>query len=499
MKVIIAFPLAISIFTYRLIYHFLNRGYMVTQNKKVVTRFAPSPTGFLHIGGARTALFNWLFAKHHGGEFLLRIEDTDRKRSTDEAVAAIYDGMSWLGLDHDGEVVHQYARRDRHVEVAEQLLAEGKAYYCYCSQEELQEMRDKARAEGRPLKYDGRWRDRPASDAPEGVAPVVRFKAPQEGEQVIDDHVQGKVTVANEQLDDMILLRADGSPTYMLSVVVDDHDMGVTHVIRGDDHLTNAFRQAQLIKAIGWDLPEYAHIPLIHGSDGAKLSKRHGALGVDAYRDMGYLTSALKNYLLRLGWAHGDDEIISEEQAIEWFSLEGIGKSPARFDFAKLENLNGHYMREVESNDSLAAHIRGRVENAIERPLTDDEMAMLVATMDEFKPRAKNLNELAESTLFLFAKRPLSLVPKAEKLLTDDARAMLDKLVVQLEAIDNWELEALEEEIQSFAQVQDLKLGKIAQPLRAALTGSNMSPGIYDVLIWLGKDESLARIRDQVA
>ncbi|MFC7050583.1 glutamate--tRNA ligase [Emcibacter nanhaiensis] len=472
---------------------------MVTQNKKVVTRFAPSPTGFLHIGGARTALFNWLFAKHHGGEFLLRIEDTDRKRSTDEAVAAIYDGMSWLGLDHDGEVVHQYARRDRHVEVAEQLLAEGKAYYCYCSQEELQEMRDKARAEGRPLKYDGRWRDRPASDAPEGVAPVVRFKAPQEGEQVIDDHVQGKVTVANEQLDDMILLRADGSPTYMLSVVVDDHDMGVTHVIRGDDHLTNAFRQAQLIKAIGWDLPEYAHIPLIHGSDGAKLSKRHGALGVDAYRDMGYLTSALKNYLLRLGWAHGDDEIISEEQAIEWFSLEGIGKSPARFDFAKLENLNGHYMREVESNDSLAAHIRGRVENAIERPLTDDEMAMLVATMDEFKPRAKNLNELAESTLFLFAKRPLSLVPKAEKLLTDDARAMLDKLVVQLEAIDNWELEALEEEIQSFAQVQDLKLGKIAQPLRAALTGSNMSPGIYDVLIWLGKDESLARIRDQVA
>ena len=499
MKVIIAFPLAISIFTYRLNYHFLNRGYMVTQNKKVVTRFAPSPTGFLHIGGARTALFNWLFAKHHGGEFLLRIEDTDRKRSTDEAVAAIFDGMSWLGLDHDGKVVHQYARRDRHVEVAEKLLSEGKAYYCYCSQDELQEMRDKARAEGRPLKYDGRWRDRPASDAPEGVAPVVRFKAPQEGEQVIADHVQGEVTVANEQLDDMILLRADGSPTYMLSVVVDDHDMGVTHVIRGDDHLTNAFRQAQLIKAIGWELPEYAHIPLIHGSDGAKLSKRHGALGVDAYRDMGYLTSALKNYLLRLGWAHGDDEIISEEQAIEWFGLEGIGKSPARFDFAKLENLNGHYMREVESNDSLAAEIRERIESAIERPLTDDEMAMLISTMDEFKPRAKNLNELAESTLFLFATRPLSLVPKAEKLLSDDARAMLDKLAAQLEAIENWTLEALEEEIQSFAQVQELKLGKIAQPLRAALTGSNMSPGIYDVLIWLGKDESLARIRDQAA
>ncbi|WP_417318046.1 glutamate--tRNA ligase [Emcibacter sp.] len=470
---------------------------MVTQNKKVVTRFAPSPTGFLHIGGARTALFNWLFAKHHGGEFLLRVEDTDRKRSTEEAVAAIFDGMSWLGLDHDGDVVYQYARRDRHVEVAQKLLDEGKAYYCYCSQEELQEMRDKARAEGRPLKYDGRWRDRPTSDAPEGVPPVVRFKAPQEGEQIIDDHVQGKVTVANAQLDDMILLRADGSPTYMLSVVVDDHDMGVTHVIRGDDHLTNAFRQAQLIKAIGWDLPEYAHIPLIHGPDGAKLSKRHGALGVDAYRDMGYLTTALKNYLLRLGWAHGDDEIISEQQAIEWFGLEGIGKSPARFDFAKLESLNGHYMREVESNEMLAAHIRDRIEGAIGRPLAEDEMSMLVSSMDEFKPRAKNLIELAESTLFLFAKRPLTLVPKAEKLLGEDARAMLDKLVAQLEAIENWELETLEEEIRSFAEVQELKLGKIAQPLRAALTGSNMSPGIYDVLIWLGKEESLARIRDQ--
>ncbi|WP_321391458.1 glutamate--tRNA ligase [Emcibacter sp.] len=470
---------------------------MVTQNKKVVTRFAPSPTGFLHIGGARTALFNWLFARHHGGDFLLRIEDTDRKRSTEEAVEAIFDGMNWLGLHHDGEVVYQYARRDRHVEIAEKLLAEGKAYHCYCSQEELQEMRDKARAEGRPLKYDGRWRDRPASDAPEGVNPVVRFKAPQEGEQVINDHVQGKVTVANEQLDDMILLRADGSPTYMLSVVVDDCDMGVTHVIRGDDHLTNAFRQAQLIKAIGWELPEYAHIPLIHGSDGAKLSKRHGALGVDAYRDMGYLTSALKNYLLRLGWAHGDEEIISEQQAIEWFGLEGIGKSPARFDFAKLENLNGYYMREVESNETLAGLIRERIEAEIGRALTDSDMALLVSAMDELKPRAKNLNELAESTLFLFVTRPLSINEKAEKLLSDDARQMLGSLVAQLENVDDWQMDDLEEEVKSFAEVQELKLGKIAQPLRAALTGSNMSPGIYDVLLWLGKEESLARIRDQ--
>tara|TARA_B100001939_G_scaffold327888_1_gene322658 strand:- start:18074 stop:19492 length:1419 start_codon:yes stop_codon:yes gene_type:complete len=470
---------------------------MVTQNKKVVTRFAPSPTGFLHIGGARTALFNWLFAKHHNGKFLLRIEDTDRKRSTQEAIDAIFDGMSWLGLHHDGDVVYQYANRERHVEVAQKLLAEGKAYYCYCSAEELEEMRAKARAEGRPIKYDGRWRDRDPSEAPKDVAPVVRFKAPQTGEQVIHDHVQGKVTVANEQLDDMILLRADGSPTYMLSVVVDDHDMGVTHVIRGDDHLTNAFRQAQLIRALGWDLPEYAHIPLIHGTDGAKLSKRHGALGVDAYRDMGFLPSALKNYLLRLGWAHGDDEIISEAQAIEWFGLEGIGKSPARFDFAKLENLNGYYIREVESNDTLVTLIREPVEKQINRALTEQEIALLVNAMDEFKPRAKTLNDLAESTVFLFASRPLALNDKAKKLLNDTARHMLGKLLPRLEQVENWKVPALENEIKSFAENEELKLGKIAQPLRAALTGSNMSPGIFDVLVWLGKQESLERIKDQ--
>ncbi|WP_339860688.1 glutamate--tRNA ligase [Paremcibacter congregatus] len=467
--------------------------------KKVITRFAPSPTGFLHIGGARTALFNWLFAKHHGGEFHLRIEDTDRKRLTEGAVEAIHEGMAWLGLSHDGDVISQFEQRDRHIEVAQKLLAEGKAYYCYCSPEELTEMREKARAEGKPIGYDGRWRDRDPSEAPEGVKPVVRFKSPNEGQTVIHDKVQGTVTVENTQLDDMILLRADGSPTYMLSVVVDDHDMGVTHVIRGDDHLTNAARQAQLIEAIGWELPVYAHIPLIHGPDGAKLSKRHGALGVEAYRDMGYLPSALKNYLVRLGWAHGDDEIFSEQQAIEWFSLEGIGKSPSRFDFVKLENLNGYYIREAASNETLVEICRPLIEKNLGRPLTDDETGLLVSAMDEFKPRAKNLNDLAESTLFLFAERPLTMIPKAEKILTEDAKQILTKVIAVLDQASAWDIESLEADIKAFAENQDLKLGKVAQPLRAALTGSNVSPGIFDILVWLGKTESLARLKDQAA
>ena len=465
--------------------------------KKVITRFAPSPTGFLHIGGARTALFNWLFARHHGGEFKLRIEDTDRKRLTEGAVEAIYDGMQWLGLTHDGDVVSQYERRDRHKEIAAELLAQGKAYHCYCSPEELKEMRETARAEGRSMGYDGRWRDRDASEAPEGVKPVVRFRSPNEGETVIRDQVQGDVTVANQQLDDMILLRADGSPTYMLSVVVDDHDMDVTHVIRGDDHLTNAARQAQLILAIGWELPIYAHIPLIHGADGAKLSKRHGALGVEAYRDLGYLPTALKNYLLRLGWAHGDEETISEAQAIEWFSLDGIGKSPSRFDFTKLEHLNGQYIREFESNDGLIAICRPLIEKSLDRPLTEDEAALLLNSMDEFKPRAKNINDLANSTLFLFATRPLSFIPKAEKILSDDARSILTDVADVLDKAAAWDVEALEADIKAYAETKDLKLGKVAQPLRAALTGSNVSPGIFDILIWLGKEESLARIKDQ--
>lgn len=470
---------------------------MLAMTKKVITRFAPSPTGFLHIGGARTALFNWLFARHHGGEFKLRIEDTDRKRSTDEAVDAIFDGLNWLGLGGDGDVVYQYARRERHVEIAKQLLDQGKAYHCYCSKEELVQMRETARTEGRPMGYDGRWRDRDPSEAPEGVDPVVRFKSPNQGETLIADQVQGDVIVQNEQLDDMILLRADGSPTYMLSVVVDDHDMDVSHVIRGDDHLTNAARQAQLILAIGWELPIYAHIPLIHGADGAKLSKRHGALGVDAYRDMGYLSSALKNYLLRLGWGHGDDEIISQAQAIEWFEMNGLGKSPSRIDFAKLENINGHYIREVENNQTLVSLIRPSIEKSLARPLTEDETRLLISAMDEFKPRAKNLNDLADSTLFLFATRPLSFIPKAEKILTDDARKILTSLAALLENAPEWSLDMLEQQVKDFAEEQDLKLGKVAQPIRASLTGSNVSPGIFDILIWLGKDESLARIKEQ--
>jgi len=463
--------------------------------KKVITRFAPSPTGFLHIGGARTALFNWLFARHHGGEFHLRIEDTDRKRLTEGAVEAIHNGMNWLGLFHDGNVVSQYDRRERHIEVAHELLAKGAAYYCYCSPEELTAMRETARAQGRPLGYDGRWRDRDPSEAPEGVKPVIRFKSPNEGQTTIEDKVQGDVTVANVQLDDMILLRADGSPTYMLSVVVDDHDMNVTHVIRGDDHLTNATRQAQLIRAIGWDLPVYAHIPLIHGPDGAKLSKRHGALGVEAYRDLGYLPSALKNYLLRLGWAHGDDETISEAQAIEWFSLEGVGKSPSRFDFTKLENLNGYYIREIESNETLVSVCRPLIEKSLDRPLTEKEVARLISAMSEFKPRAKNINDLAKSILFLFAERPLVFEPKAEKILTDDAREILAAVAKLLEENTSWDAETLENQIKAFAETKELKLGKVAQPIRAALTGSNVSPGIFDILVWLGPEESLARIK----
>ncbi|MBT5187430.1 MAG: glutamate--tRNA ligase [Kordiimonadaceae bacterium] len=470
---------------------------MVTQMKKVVTRFAPSPTGFLHIGGARTALFNWLFTRHHGGEFRIRVEDTDRKRSTDEAVDAIFEGLNWLGLKADNEVVFQYANRERHAEIVHKLLAQGKAYRCYSSKEELTEMRETAKAEGRPLGYDGRWRDRDRSEAPEGVDPVIRFKAPKEGQTLIADLVQGDVITQNEQLDDMILLRADGSPTYMLSVVVDDYDMGVTHVIRGDDHLTNAARQAQLILAIGWELPIYAHIPLIHGPDGAKLSKRHGALGVDAYRDMGYLPDALKNYLLRLGWGHGDDEVISETQAIEWFDLDGVGKSPSRFDFTKLENLNGIYMRETASDQTLANGCLPFLEQKLERSLTDDEKATLQNALGELKNRAKNLIDLADNAAFLFASRPLIIIPKAMKALNDDAKVVLGKIHSQLCEVSDWNKDTLQSTIEKFVETEEIGFGKVAQPLRAALTGSNVSPGISEVLDWLGKEESLTRIKDQ--
>ena len=463
----------------------------------VVTRFAPSPTGFLHIGGARTALFNWLFARHHGGLFRLRIEDTDRKRSTEPAIQAILDGLRWLELDWDGAAVHQFALAGRHAEVARGLLAEDKAYPCYCSPEELEEMRRRARAEGRSIRYDGRWRDRDSAEAPPGVPPVIRFKAPREGETAIADLVQGEVTVANDQLDDMILLRANGTPTYMLSVVVDDRDMEITHVIRGDDHLTNAFRQTQLFKALGWPVPAFAHIPLIHGPDGAKLSKRHGALGVEAYRDMGYLPEALRNYLLRLGWAHGDEEIISNGQAIDWFDLDRVGRAPARFDFAKLDSLNGHYMREAEAA-RLVALIAPRLEESTGRAMTAEVDERLLRGMSSLKSRAKTLIELAENAAFYAVERPLKIAGKAAKLLAPEARQRLGRLLSALQAADDWSESALEARVRAFAEAEDCKLGQVAQPLRAALTGSAASPGIFEVMAILGRAESLARIADQV-
>lgn len=461
----------------------------------VVTRFAPSPTGFLHIGGARTALFNWLFARHHGGRFLLRIEDTDRARSTPEAVDAIFDGLKWLGLDWDEEPVFQFSRADRHAEIAHKLLAEGKAYHCYASPEELTAMREEQKAKGLPTRYDGRWRDRDPAEAPAGVPPVVRLKAPQEGETVIADLVQGEVRVANAQLDDMVLLRADGTPTYMLSVVVDDHDMNITHVIRGDDHLTNTFRQTQLYRACGWDVPEFSHIPLIHGPDGAKLSKRHGALGAEAYRDMGFLPEAMRNYLLRLGWGHGDDELISTEQAIEWFDLGSVGRSPARFDMAKLTNLNGIYMREAE-DARLTALIVPHLEKAVGRSLPDEQKALLIKAMDGLKQRAKTLIELAESAVFYVRRRPLPIDEKARKQLEDGGWAVIDGLLGKLQNFEPWDRTAIEDLVRVHAEENELKLGKVAQPLRAALAGSTVSPPIFEVMELLGRDESLARLRN---
>ena len=461
----------------------------------VVTRFAPSPTGLLHIGGARTALFNWLYARHHEGRMLLRIEDTDRARSTEEAVAAIFDGLKWLGLEWDGEAISQFARRERHREVAEQLRADGKAYYCYCTPGELAAMRAAARAEGRSWHYDGRWRDRDPAEAPAGVEPVIRLKAPLEGETVIEDLVQGRVTVPNTELDDMVLLRGDGTPTYMLAVVIDDHDMNVSHVIRGDDHFTNAFRQAQLFGALGWEEPVFAHIPLIHGSDGAKLSKRHGALGVDAYRDMGFLPEALRNYLLRLGWSHGDDEIISDSQAIDWFDLADVGKAPARFDLPRLQNLNGHYIR-IADDARLVELVLPMVEKTLGRNLDQVERKRLFAALPNLKQRAKTTLELAESTVFYFTSPPLKMTEKAAKSLTPENRYLLAGLSRRLHKLADWAHDMLDAEVRGFAEENELKFGAIAQPLRAALTGSNASPGIFDVLTVLGREQSLRRIDD---
>jgi glutamyl-tRNA synthetase len=456
----------------------------------VVTRFAPSPTGFLHIGGARTALFNWLFARHHKGKFLLRIEDTDKARSTKEAIDAILDGMSWLGLDWDGHEYYQSQFWARHAEIAHRLLERGQAYRCYMTQDELAAQREQARNERRPFRINSPWRD---VDEEQGDKPfVIRLKAPREGETVILDRVQGRVTVQNEEIDDFILLRSDGSPTYMLAVVVDDHDMGVTHVIRGDDHLNNAFRQLAIIRAMGWPEPTYAHVPLIHGPDGAKLSKRHGALGVDSYRDeLGMLPEAVDNYLLRLGWGHGDAEIISREQAIEWFDLDHVGKSPSRFDFKKLENLNGHYIREAD-DERLADLVSARL------GLSPDQKPLLVKAMPELKPRANTIVQLAEGAAFLFASRPISLDEDASALLTEDARTLLASTHERLAALANWDGASLEAAIREVAEARGVKLGKLAQPLRAALTGRKTSPGIFDVLALLGRDESLARIADQM-
>ncbi len=460
----------------------------------VVTRFAPSPTGYLHIGGARTALFNWLYARRFGGRMLLRIEDTDRERSTQGAIDAILDGLSWLGLDWDGEPVHQFARADRHREAAETLLAAGHAYRCFASAEELQQMRDTARAEGRAPRYDGRWRDRDPSEAPAGAKSVIRLRAPTEGETVVDDAVQGRVTWANKDLDDLVLLRSDGNPTYMLAVVVDDHDMGVTQIIRGDDHLTNAARQAQIYRLLGWDVPAMAHIPLIHGADGAKLSKRHGALGVEAYRDLGYLPAALRNYLVRLGWSHGDQEVFSTDEMVAAFDLKAIGRSPARFDFAKLENLNGRYIR--ESDDSALVDAIQRI---VPEPIAPALHEKLVAAMPGLKERAKTLVELLDSAYYLTAARPLALDDKARGLLGDDARARLGLVIPALEALEAWSAASTEAEVRRFAEAQGLKLGQVAQPLRAALTGRATSPPLFDVMAVLGRDESLARLRDQIA
>jgi glutamyl-tRNA synthetase len=464
---------------------------------EVVTRFAPSPTGYLHIGGARTALFNWLYARHHGGRTLLRIEDTDRKRSTQDAIDAIIEGLDWLGLDYDAPPLFQSDRAERHAEVAWQLLEAGHAYKCFATPEELEAMREEQRTLKKPMRYDGRWRDRDPGEAPADAPFTIRLKAPIEGETTIHDQVQGAVTVKNAELDDYIILRADGTPTYMLAVVVDDHDMGVTHVIRGDDHLNNAFRQLPIIRSMnaiegGWPDPIYAHIPLIHGSDGAKLSKRHGALGVEAYRDeFGILPEALFNYLLRLGWGHGDREEITREEAVSLFDLDGVGKSPSRFDIKKLENLNGHYLREAD-DARLAALVAARIGEAA-------DVDLLTRAMPVLKVRAKNLNEVVEGAAFLFAKHPLVMTEKAAALLEGEARTILRAVCKALAAQNDWTSEALEATTKALAEEQGLGLGKLAQPMRAALTGTTTSPGIFDVLVLLGRDEALARLDAQAA
>ena len=461
----------------------------------VITRFAPSPTGYLHIGGARTALFNWLYARHTGGKYLLRIEDTDHKRSTPEAIDAILDGLDWLNLVPDEEPIYQSGRRKRHADVAKVLLDNGNAYHCYCTPEELKAMREKAMAQKKSVRYDGTWRDRDPTDAPSDIKPVIRFRASTSGETTIEDAVQGQITIANQELDDLIMLRADGSPTYMLSAVVDDHDMAISHVIRGDDHLTNAFRQTQIFTALGWSLPTYAHIPLIHGPDGTKMSKRHGALGIETYREKGYLPSALLNYLSRLGWSHGDDEIFSLKNAIKWFQLKDINKSAARFDFDKLSNLNGKYIAEAKI-ETLIQLIQPLLEGRLQNPPSDIILKRLEAGLHSLKLRAKTIRELADMSIFYCVARPIDYDNNALKLLTPVAQKTLAQLRAALTNITTWKEETIEIAIKEFATEHKKRLKDIAQPLRAALTGSNVSPGIFEVAENLGREETLGRITD---
>ncbi|HET6322896.1 MAG TPA: glutamate--tRNA ligase [Hyphomicrobium sp.] len=467
-----------------------------------IVRFAPSPTGYLHIGGARTALFNWLYARGRGGKMLLRIEDTDRERNNPAAVSAILDGLKWLELEWDEDAVSQFARAQRHRQVAEELLANGHAYRCWLTPAELDRMREEAQAEKRPLTIRSPWRDRNPAEAPADAPYAIRLKAPREGETVVDDLVQGRVVFANKELDDLIILRSDGNPTYNLAVVVDDHDMHITHVIRGVDHLTNAARQTQIYEAMGWEVPRFAHVPLIHGPDGAKLSKRHGALGVEAYKEMGYLPAALRNYLVRLGWSHGNDEIMSTSQMLDWFDLKDINRSAARFDFAKLEDLNGHYIRNA-SDQELLQRIEDLLPyipegNAIAERLDANMRAKLLIAMPGLKERAKTLIELIHGAAFLFADRPLPLDEKAQKLLDADGKRHLSELLPRLEEAPRWSAAALEEIVRGYAEATGSKLGKVAQPLRAALTGKAVSPPVFDVLAVLGRDEALPRIRDAV-
>lgn len=473
---------------------------MTQDTSTAITRFAPSPTGFLHIGGARTALFNWLLARHMGGRYLLRIEDTDRARSTDEAIEAILDGLAWLGLDADDEPLFQFARQSRHQEVVETLLANGHAYRCYCTPEELQAMRESAEADGRPPIYDGRWRDRDPNDAPDDVAPAIRLRTSNDGETVIRDKVQGDVTFQNANLDDLIILRSDGTPTYNLAVVVDDHDMGVSHVLRGVDHLTNAARQVQIYQAMDWPIPTFAHVPLIHGPDGAKLSKRHGALGVEAYRAMGFLPSAVKNYLVRLGWSHGDQEVFSEAEMIEMFGFDGLGKSPSRFDFAKLEDLNGQYIRQ-SSDKELIEHIQVLFADlddgaVLRKRFETVGYDRLEALMPAIKERAKTLHDLIDNARFLIAERPLTFDAKATKALDDEARVRLAGVVPVFEALSDWTVESIEAALRDFIKANDYKLGQVAQPLRAALTGQSVSTPIFELIATLPKTEAIARLKD---